>query len=239
MIKLLKFFTICFIVPSLVLAMTSQNFSVDQDVFGDSGGTASSANYSTDFTTGEAVIGFASSTNYGTNMGFWNITNYAISMSCPSSMAMAGITGYGKSDLTNNFVDCTIVTDNPAGYTLLVSASTTNMKNANGDTIGPYTPVTPLYPETWSVASNASEWGAKLGSNSTTYDITDWGSNDTYSGGKWHNASTSYLSFISRTSATTLLGDDEYIYFGAEVGAEKLQPSGTYSVDIILTAVTL
>ena len=165
--------------------------------------------------------------------------NATISIACTDTVTMGAITGTGQSALATNAATCTIITNNSGGYSLVWQASAATMTDATADTIAAYTPGTPNTPETWSVAGAASEWGGHLGSTSTTVNTTTWGAADTYAGGKWlniNNAAT--FEIANRATETTAGGDSEITYFGAEVGASKFQPTGTYTVNVTMTATT-
>ncbi len=167
-----------------------------------------------------------------------------ISNSCDASVTMGGIVGTGQSTLTTNEANCTVITNNSSGYNLTFTSATAYLENSNGDQIAAYTPVAAGTPEQWSVASSDSEWGARLKSTSTTYSSSDWGAaagtedyaaSDVY----WHNVTNSGgFTVANRTTETDASGDTETIMFGAEVGASKHQPTGTYDVDVTVTATT-
>ena len=164
-----------------------------------------------------------------------------ISLTCSDSITLGTITGTGQSNLTTNEVLCTVGTINSSGYQLSWQASTAYMENENGDQISPYTPQTPATPETWSVASTESEWGGRIKSTSTDPDLTGsaiWDDTDSYSG-NWLNVSTSPFVIADRSTETAQAGSNETILFGAEIGSNKFQPTGTYDVDVTFTATTL
>ena len=54
-------------------AMNSANFAIDWMIplTSGGGGAAASSNYAIQYSVGQSVIGESDSTNYGTNMGFW------------------------------------------------------------------------------------------------------------------------------------------------------------------------
>ena len=163
-----------------------------------------------------------------------------ISLTCTDSITMGTITGTGQSNLTTNEALCTVSTNNSTGYALYWQASTAYLENGTGDQITAYTPTTPDTPENWEVSATESEWGAKLKSGSTTYNSSTWGDDDTYSNGNWLNISAvSPYQIITRTTETSQAGDSETLLFGAEIGSNKFQPTGTYDVDVTVTATTL
>jgi len=229
-----------FSLPLLVSAeMSSSSYTISSDVIGSFGQASSSASYTLNDTGGEVGTGINSSTNYELNAGFWNTAiGYNIAVSCPNSLVMNEITGTGQSDLSGNDIICNVVTDNPTGYALELSAQTSYMDSGT-DTIAAYSPAVADTPETWSIVTTTSEWGAHLGSTSTTVNTTTWGASDTYADGKWLNVPVDGVTFAQRNTPTSLSGDNEVVWFGAEVGQSKLQPSGTYTVDVTVTVVTL
>ena len=174
--------------------------------------------------------------------------NSTITISCKDAntntndyIAMNPITGTGKSAANaNNDVNCNIITNNSSGYTLSFASSTPELKNSNNDTIHSYTPQATSTPETWSVSTADSEWGARLISSSSTYDPTTWGTagTDDYTA-KWY-AVTNQNNFIlaNRSTETAQTGDSQIIRFGAEIGSSKFQPTGTYTDNVTFTAVT-
>lgn len=160
-----------------------------------------------------------------------------ISITAPADVTMGSITATGQSALTTNSATWNVKTNNSAGYSLAWQASSATMASG-ADTVAGYTPSSAGVPEVWSVATAASEWGAHLGSASTVVNTTTWGSADTYGAGKWLNVNNAAPFTIASSSAATV-GDDEIVYFGAEVGSSKSQPTGTYTVNVTMTATTL
>lgn len=238
--KIISFSLASVLVPFLALAaMSSPNYKVPSDVFGDGGGWGTSENFGVYDTIGEDIIGPGSSANYGVNAGFWQADMFAtISLDCGHTVAMGAIAGSGQSSLMTNSSTCTVITDNGTGYSLSWKASSAEMLSAS-DSFPAYTPGTPNTPENWSVANTDAEWGGHLGATSTTVNTGTWGSADTYGGGKWLNIGTSDFGIATRSTPTSLAGDDEVIWFGAEVGSSKIQPTGNYTVTVTMTAVTL
>ena len=164
-----------------------------------------------------------------------------ISLVCTDSVTLGTITGTGQSNLTTNEASCNVRTINSSGYQLSWQASTPYLENENGDQIAAYTPQTPDTPEVWSVSSTESEWGGRIKTTSTDPDLTGseiWDNTDSYSG-TWLNVSASPFIIANRITETSQTGSDEVILFGAEIGSNKFQPTGTYDTEVIITATTL
>lgn len=155
----------------------------------------------------------------------------SISISTPSNVSLGTITGTGSS--SEGTASWTVTTNNSSGYKLEWTASSATMSNGS-DTISAYTPTVADTPETWSVASNTSEWGARLKSSSTDTNV-EWGTDS--SSEKWLNVSTTARQIVSRATATA--GSTETVAFKGEVGSGKIQPSGSYTIDITVTVTTL
>lgn len=106
---------------------------------------------------------------------------------------------------------------------------------SNGsESIAAYTPTVADTPETWSVASSVSEWGGRLKSSSTDTDV-EWGTDTTSE--KWLNVATTARELVSRASATA--SSTQTIAFKAEIGSSKIQSTGNYAAEIIVTVTTL
>jgi len=175
--------------------------------------------------------------------------NSSISLACSDSVTMKAITGTGKSQWAGSENDayCLVKTNNSTGYKLEWQASYAEMAtgvNNTGDQISAFSVATPGTTEAWAVNNNASEWGAKLrltGSTDTTTGLPtgNWGSDDTYTSGKWLDVATTAQQIVNRATETPQLGSEEYLRFGAEVGSAKFQPTGTYKVNVTMTATTI
>ena len=157
----------------------------------------------------------------------------AISIACDPSVAMGTITGTGTASNTGT---CTIITNNASGYDLDWTASAATMTN-DGSTFAAYTPASPNTPETWSVAATAAEWGGRLSSTSTYPDTGTWGtdsSDETYL-----DVDTSAYTIVSPNRETSVGGDAQVLEFKSEVGSNVLQETGSYTVNVTMTATTL
>jgi subtilisin family serine protease len=213
--------------------------------------------HATDFAAGPGTLYVRERTNLNLDI------NATIALSCDPSVAMDAIVGTGKSDITlsgnkatDNMAMCNIKTNNTGGYKIEWNSSSTHdatgalksITNAS-DTIGGYT--LSASSETWSIAPTASEWGAKLGASSEGYGTGDaggdysyasaggWGTNDGYTDGKWMNVPTTPFQIMQKSTETDVDGEYQYLVFGAEIGADKLQPTGTYTQEVTVTATTL
>jgi len=239
---------VCCFVSFSASGMSSSSYQINADSINFSGtDDSSSGSYKLHDTAGEVGTGDSSSDSYNLRAGYQAMTmDYQISISCTDTVNMGTITGTGQSDLGSNEASCTVITDSPTGYNLTFTSATTYLENVNSDTVNAYTPVSSGDPEYWNIDAVASEWGARLKkTGSSTYSTSKWGAasaTENYADGDvyWHNVTNEgAFTVASRATETSAQGDTEIIQFGAEVGSNKFQPTGTYDVDVTITAVAL
>lgn len=149
-----------------------------------------------------------------------------ISLNAPADVSMGTITGTGS--VTGN-TTWTVTTNNSAGWKLEVATNQANTMHSGSDVFTDYTEAVEGTPETWSMAASASEFG--FGATGT-YIETKFGA-DKYMG--FNNTTKEQISHSGAETA----GDDTVVIFKAEVGASKLQPTGSYSATVTATATTL
>lgn len=157
-----------------------------------------------------------------------------ISISAPANVDLGTITGTGASSAGT--ATWTVTTNNSAGYKLEWQASSATMASG-ADTIAAYTPAVANTPDTWTVAAADSEWGGRLKSASDDTE-TEWGTDTTSE--KWLNVdSAAQRQIVDRSTETSASGSNEIVAFKAEVGSNKFQPTGSYTVNVTATATTL
>lgn len=168
-----------------------------------------------------------------------------ITNTCTTPVSLGTINGTGDTGAYNSgrATACTVITNNSEGYTLAWKVTTGSGGTNTGkmisqfeDTIAAYTPAADSTPETWSVAAAASEWGGRLSSTSTTVNTGTWGTDA--SSEKWLNVGTGSYTIATRSTETAGGGDTENVGFRSEIGASKIQPTGNYTVTVVLTATT-
>jgi len=135
-----------------------------------------------------------------------------------------------------------VKTNNAAGYTLGVRATTTPaMRNATNDILD-YTPAVAATPETWSVAN-----GAEFGFSAFGTDVSSgtWGATTNCGAAHVPNATLKYRDFDtsditigSRASTTTTAGIDTSVCYAVEQDTFYI-PSGVYQATIVATATAL
>ncbi len=216
------------------------NFRIPFDVNNAGGADVSKSNmYLLSDSLGEPIVGFGSTNNYILNSGYRQPSaSEFLSLSCSAMVEIGSVVGTGQKTGSGT---CIVSTDAYSGYSLgwaVLSGSggtnTGHLINQYNDTIAPFTPSVLNVPETWSVASTDAEWGARLRSSSTDSG-SEWGTDAASE--KWLNIATSNRTIVTRTSSTLYEGSTQIIQFRSDIGAAKLQPTGTYLATVTLTAV--
>ncbi len=149
-----------------------------------------------------------------------------ISLNSPTDVSMGTITGTGN---VTGSTTWTVTTNNSSGWKLEVATDQANTMHSGSDVFTDYTEAVEGTPETWSIASSASEFG--FGATGT-YIESKFGT------GKYMGFNSTAKEQVSHGSAETA-GDDTTVIFKAEVGSAKSQPSGSYSATVTATATTL
>jgi len=91
-------------------------------------------------------------------------------------------------------------------------------------------------PQPWSVGPTESAFGARLRSSSTDADAK-WGTDG--SSDKWLNVGDGDYTVVSRSSPTASGGSLEVLQYRAEIGGNKIQPTGVYQTTVTYTASAL
>ena len=140
--------------------MYSSNYLLKVSSINVGGHQQTSDNYIMRDTIGEISSGESTSNGYKLKAGYQQMAaEFYLSISSPPDVTMTpaipGITG----GTATGEATWTVITDNPAGYSLSVKASTSPaMKGqAQGDSFADYTPVNPAVPDyNWSVADSSA-----------------------------------------------------------------------------------
>lgn len=229
--------------PSLVLGeISSTNYFISRDSVNSFGNENSkSTNYILSDTGGEFSAGFTEGISYITNSGFRQLDQFSFSINCnKNNINMSSLKLHGKSDLSNNFLDCVIKTNNPSGYTLQINAKTNELVSIENPQYK-INNITNTSTDFWpTILTEGTGWGLHIGSESDGFDSDIWGTTDDYTdtGGKWISVNKNLpVSLVSKNSATDIDGDNQRIYFGFEIDENTVVPNGEYdnTIDFILT----
>jgi hypothetical protein len=158
-----------------------------------------------------------------------NVTE-TISINAPSDITlMPEIVETGSATGNTTWI---VETNNADGWKLELNASVSPAMSNGGNNFADYTETTSGIPESWNIASNSSEFGFSVGGSYAGWEYSD--------GNLYEGFDGSNKILVAQDSGTTPGGGAEVdVYFKAEVGIDKIQPSGTYTATITATATTL
>ena len=237
---------ISFIIPVykiLAQAMQSGTYKISSDSVNVGGQSSSSPSYKVGDTLGETGTGDSNSTSYFLHAGFWQMQESYISISSPSDLAMSpigGITG----EASEGTMSWLVTTDNAAGYSMSIQSNTTPALTSGADSFADYTPSGGDPDYNFSILATASAFGfspegvdvdTRFKDNGSACNT---GSSETVSK-CWDGLSTSPKTAFQRTTSNHQSGSTATVRFRAESGSSHIQPSGTYTAPITVTAITL
>lgn len=232
--------------PVFAFVMSSDSYRIQQDSV-NIGGTEDSVSnsYKLKDTAGEIATGKSTSDSYNLYAGYRQMNETYISISSPANVtltpAILGVTGgTGSSSAA-----WTIITDNPAGYSLTIKASSSPALVSGDYSFADYTPSGANPDFTWSVALTDSEFGFTPEGNDIVDKFRDSdGSCNAVLGGDtvnacWYYMSTTVQAIAQSTSANHPSGAVTTVKFRATSGSSHIQVEGTYTATTTVTALTL
>ena len=229
---------------SVVAQMSGTLYKIQSDTINIGGGEGDSTLYKLFGTVGEVASGESSSSQYTMNAGFLNMQFVYLAISSGSdvtmSPAIAGVSGGIGAGSTS----WTVTTDNPAGYSLSIRADSNPALQSLTSDFDDYAPSGSDPDYTWTVATTASEYGFTPEGSHIVQRFKDNGSAcNTGSGDTadrcWAGLTTSDQTIAQSGSANHPSGTTTTVKMQAEVGADFIQPNGTYEANVTVTAVSL
>lgn len=229
---------------NVLAQMNSSSYRIPSDSINIGGLQSGSTNYKEIDTIGELGSGDSSSTNYKLSAGFLASQSVYLSITAGADISMSpsigGITGGSGTGSTS----WTVTTDNLAGYTLSVRSGTNPALQSSPFSFANYTPASSDPDYNWSVAAADSEFGftpegtdvfSRFKDNGSSCNT---GSSDT-ADRCWDSLTTSDKIIAQRTSGNHPSGVTTTMKVKAEVGTSHIQPNGTYTTTIEVTALPL
>jgi len=120
--------------------MSSSNFSLQSDSINFGGGYSTSSSYTLESTAGEIATGESGSASFQLRAGYQQMQEIYLALTVPGvvplSPALPGVTG----GTSTGAVAASVVTDNPAGYTLSLRAENSPAMQAASSSIADYIP---------------------------------------------------------------------------------------------------
>ena len=225
-------------------AMSSIDYKISIDSINMGGDYSTSTSYSLQDTVGEIATGNSTSTNYTMNAGYQQMYTSYISISSPSSLGLPSMNGLSGNMATGS-ISMIVITDNPAGYSLSVQASSSPiLVDSAGASFADYSPSGGVPDFSFTVSPSSSTFGFSVVSPDVVsrYDnngsICNAGSTNT-AFTCWDGFSTSQRVITQSSSSNQPNGATTTLNLKAGIGSAKLQDSGAYSATFTLTAITL
>jgi hypothetical protein len=225
--------------------MTSPSYTITINSINFGGDYSTSTSYQEQDTIGEIATGNSTSTNYALGAGYQQMYTSYISIGALTPVNLGHINGLTGGTATGTLA-ITVVTDNPAGYSLSVQASSSPaMQTATRSGFNDYSSVSSTTPDyAFAIASNTSAFGFTVNSADALEKYLNNGSacnigstNTAFA--CWNGFSTSSAIIAQSAFPNNATGTVTTLDLEAKVGTGKLQDSGTYTATVTVTAVTL
>lgn len=231
---------------SLVYAdtMQSSNYKIQSDSMNFGGVRSASGSYTLEDTAGEIATGISSSTNYIVNAGYQQMNVVYLSVTSAANVILSpnlgGLTG-GTSNGSTSFI---VTTDDPAGYTATIQASSSPALVSPTDSFADYVPAGAAPDFTFSNVATASSFAFSPEGADITATYKDngsscnAGSSDT-ADACWDGLSTSPKTILTRTSGNQPSGTTATLKFRAASGSSHVQQNGIYTATTTVTVIAL
>jgi len=225
---------------SQVMESTSYKIRSDSVNFG--GGLGTSVSYTTEDSVGEIATGPSESSTYRLRAGYQQMQETSIAITSPADIAMSALDSSGG--VSNASATWTVTTDDPAGYTLSIRASTDPALTSGPNSFADYTPALTDPDYDFSVAASDSEFGySPEGTDVVTRFLDNSASCNAGAGNTadkcWDGLTMLNSAIAASTASNHITGTATTVKFRAEIGASKNQSAGSYTATITVTAVTL
>jgi hypothetical protein len=221
---------------------SSTNYRIQTDSVNTGGTLSTSTSYRIEDTIGEAGEGRSSSATYNIKAGYQQMQETYLAISVPGNVSLAPDIPSTGGGIANGSATWTVTTDNAAGYSMTIAASTSPALASGGDSFANYTPLGGAPDFTFSVPAASSEFGFTPEGGDIATRYQDSGGICNIAGGDtasacWDPLTTTPVTIASRVTANHTAGTATTIRFRAESGASNTQPAGSYTALATLTVV--
>lgn len=226
--------------------MQGSSYQIMSDSVNVGGVYSTSSSYTLEDTTGEVATGVSISSSFTLRAGYQQMQPITISMTQPDSVlldpSIPGLAG----GVSNGSTSVTVITDNPAGYEVLIEAAGSPAMQADGGTytIADYTPGGSA-DYTFSIGLTDAHLGYSVLSDDAESRFLHSGSAPCGTGSTntaqtcWDGLSTTPEAIITGASSNHPSGTESVLYFRVGVGGDVVQAPGVYVATTTLTALPL
>jgi hypothetical protein len=230
--------------PQAIAQMSGSIYKIPVDSLNTGGQKSVGGLYGEIDTVGELGSGDSASGNYKLNAGFLAAQVVYIAITANGNVTMTpDISGISGGTGTGS-MSWTVTTDNAGGYAMNVHSNTTPSLRSAGSSFADYTRVGSNPDYNWSVASTDSEFGFSPEGTDIVQRFKDNGSACNTGaldsiGHCWDQVTTSDTLIAQRASGNHPSGTLTTVKIQAEVGSGHIQPNGSYTSTILVTALPL
>jgi hypothetical protein len=226
--------------------MQSSSYRIESDSLNFGGARSESSTYALEDTAGEIATGESSSLSYQLGAGYQHTLLNYLSLSASPDIVMSPALGGLTGGTSNGSTTITVITDNAAGYQMMIQASNSPaMRSVTGNTIADYVPggADPDY--AFTVAVGDERFGYSPEGTDIANRFKDDGIGTCGTGGNdtalscWDGLTTTDAEFARRTSANHPSGSTTTIRFRVGLGSNAMVPEGTYYATTTITALPL
>jgi hypothetical protein len=249
----LQFVLLSFIVLLFVLmlahtvhgqVMQSSNYRLQSDSVNFGGARSTSSSYLIEDTAGEVGTGISSSTNYVVKAGYQQMQEINISITQAANVTMSPALGGVTGGTANGSTFFTVTTDNPAGYTAVIAASSSPALASALDSFADYAPAGAAPDFTFGITASASAFAFSPEGTDISQRFKDNGATCNAGSGDttnacWDGLSTSQKTILTRTSPNHPNGTLATLKFRAASGASHVQTDGVYVATTTVTVLPL
>ena len=237
--------SICLYSAHYVLAqvMTGGSYRIQSDSLNFGGNFSTSTTYFIQDTLGEVATGESTSTNFKVKAGYQQMQENILSVTVPSSVNLSPSIGGITGGISNGSTTFTVITDDPAGYTVTIKASSSPALQSPLSSFTDY-PANATPDFNFSTPSSSSYYGLTVEGSDIDQKFKDNGSLCNSGSGDtadkcWIGLSTAQQTIVSRTSANQPSGTVTTLKFRAQSGSSHVQVNGTYVATTTITVLSL
>jgi hypothetical protein len=229
---------------AMAYVASSTNYRIQMDSINVGGILSTSTSYRAEDTLGEEGTGTSSSATYAIKAGYQQMQQVYLAISSPGNITLSPNIPSSGGGVANGNATWTITTDNVAGYTMNIRASSSPALQSGVNNFANYVPAgadpdftftTPAAANRFGFTPEGTDIAQKYMDNGSTCNT---GALDTASS-CWYPVSTTAETIASRTTGNHPSGTTITVRFRAESGASNTQAAGSYSATTTLTVIAL
>ena len=220
--------------------MSSPTYRIQSDSLNFGGVRSTSGSYAIEDTLGELATGVSSSTNYAMLAGYQQMQSISIVVVPPTGVVMAPAIGGVSGGTSNGSTTFSVMTDDGAGYSVTIVASSSPALVSGADSFADYTPSGANADFNFYNAPTSSTFAFSPKGADSPLRFKDDGTNcgaglSQTTDACWDGLATTTKTIVSRTTSNHPAGTVTTLKFRAASGSAHLQLQGTYVATTTIT----